>query len=100
MPRIRRGWMASKARCCPHGEKFYLGLAVSMWTPRKPFLSWRPQRERLLEYDLSRAISTVVTPEKPVVGIMSPLPVFGAPANPMMLRMGQQGQEPWALSTN
>src|SRR5439155_12448494 len=45
-------------------------------------------------------ISRVVAgPDKPVVGIMSPLPVFGMPANPMMQRMGQQGQgqEPWVL---
>ena len=45
----------------------------------------------------SRAISRVMTPEKPVVGIMSPLPIFGMPSNPMMSRMGQQGQEPWAI---
>ncbi|EEF61271.1 GldG family protein [Pedosphaera parvula] len=81
----------------PDGEKFYLGLSVSMLDAKEalPFLT--PERERLLEYDLSRAISRVVTPEKPVVGVMSPLPVFGAPANPMMARMGQQqqGQDPW-----
>src|SRR5579872_3859406 len=83
------------------GEKFYLGLSVSQLDAKEavPFLD--PNRERLLEYDLSRAISRVMTPEKPVVGIMSPLPVFGSPANPMMERMGQQGggQEPWAFVT-
>jgi ABC-type uncharacterized transport system involved in gliding motility auxiliary subunit len=81
-----------------NGESFYLGIAVSQLDQKQalPFLS--PQRERLLEYDLSRAIARVVSPEKPVVGIMSPLPMFGAPANPMMMRMGQQGgQEPWAI---
>ncbi len=80
-----------------NGEKFYLGLAVSLLDEKQaiPFLA--PNRERLLEYDLSRAISRAVTPDKPVVGIMSPLPVFGMPANPMMMRMGQQGQEPWVL---
>ena len=81
------------------GEKFYMGLAVSMLDSKEaiPFLD--PGRERLLEYDLSRAISRVVTPEKPVVGVMSPLPVFGKPGNPMMARMGQpaQGQEPWVF---
>ena len=51
----------------------------------------------MLEYDLSRAISRVITPEKPVVGIMSAMPVFGMPSNPMMARMGQQGQQPWAI---
>jgi ABC-type uncharacterized transport system involved in gliding motility auxiliary subunit len=81
----------------PTGEKFYLGLAVSQLDSRQsiPFLS--PDRERQLEYDISRAISRVVTPEKPVIGVMSSLPVFGMEANPMMQQMGQQGQEPWAI---
>jgi len=82
-----------------NGEKFYLGLAISYGMDQKvalPFLS--PDRERLLEYDISRAISQVFTPEKPVVGIMSPLPIFGMPANPMMARMGQQqGEQPWMV---
>jgi ABC-type uncharacterized transport system involved in gliding motility auxiliary subunit len=81
----------------PSGERFYLGLAVSMLDSKEsiPFLS--PDRERQLEYDLSRAISRAVAPEKPVVGIMSSLPVFGVQANPMMMQMGQRGQESWAL---
>ncbi len=82
----------------PGGEKFYLGLAVSQGLDNKqaiPFLS--PDRERQLEYDISRAIARVVTPEKPVIGVMSPLPVFGTPANPMMAQMGQAAQEPWTL---
>ncbi len=81
----------------PSGEPFYLGLSVTMLDVKEaiPFLS--PNRERLLEYDLSRAISRVITPDKPVVGLMSPLPLFGMPSNPMMARMGQQGSQPWAL---
>ncbi len=80
-----------------NGDRFYLGLAVSLLDEKEamPFLA--PDRERLLEYDLSRAISRVITPDKPVVGILSPMPVFGMPSNPMMMRMGQQGQEPWVL---
>jgi ABC-type uncharacterized transport system involved in gliding motility auxiliary subunit len=52
-----------------------------------------------LEYDISRSISRVVTPKKPVVGVMSALPVFGQPANPMAQRMGQPGggQEAWVF---
>lgn len=82
----------------PNGDKLYLGIAVSMLDEKQnlPFLA--PNRERLIEYDLARAISRVVRPEKPVVGIMSPLPVFGAAMNPMAMRMGQQGQQPpWVL---
>ncbi|MBI5775018.1 MAG: Gldg family protein [Verrucomicrobia bacterium] len=79
------------------GERIFLGVSVSCLDEKAalPFLS--PDRERLLEYDLSRAISQVATPSKPVVGVMSSLPVFGMPGNPMMARMGQQGQEPWVF---
>jgi ABC-type uncharacterized transport system involved in gliding motility auxiliary subunit len=78
------------------GEPFYLGLAVSLLdeSVALPFLS--PTRERMLEYDVARAISQVVTPQKPVVGVMSALPVMGE-FNPMMMRMGQRGQEPWIV---
>jgi ABC-type uncharacterized transport system involved in gliding motility auxiliary subunit len=51
-----------------------------------------------LEYDLSRAIARVTSGEKPVIGVMSPLPVFGQPMNPMMMQMGQRGQQPWVLA--
>jgi ABC-type uncharacterized transport system involved in gliding motility auxiliary subunit len=78
-------------------EKVYLGVAVSCLDVKValPFLT--PDRERQLEYDLSRAISQVVQPVKPVIGVMSALPVFGQ-MNPMMMQMGQQGrQEPWVF---
>jgi ABC-type uncharacterized transport system involved in gliding motility auxiliary subunit len=80
-----------------NGERLYMGLAVSLLDQKQtiPFLA--PNRERLLEYDISRAISRVMTTDKPVVGILSPLPLFGTPSNPMMARMGQQGQQPWAI---
>jgi len=82
-----------------NGERIYLGLVVSLLDEKAalPFLA--PDRERLLEYDLSRAIARVVTPTKPVVGVMSAFPVFGQPSNPMMARMGQQGQQPWVFLT-
>lgn len=80
------------------GERIYLGIAISQ-EPVKvalPFLS--PDRDRLLEYDLARAISRVMSTNKPVIGVMTPLPMFGQPMNPMMRRMGQQqGQDPWVF---
>jgi len=81
----------------PNGEHLYLGLAFSYLDAKValPFLS--PDREKLLEYDISRAISQVGNPQKPVVGVMTPLPMFGQPMNPMMMRMGQQPQEPWVV---
>ena len=79
-----------------NGERIYLGLSVGMLDQRQaiPFLA--PDRERLLEYDISRAIARVMTSEKPTVGVMSPLPVMGQ-MNPMMMQRGQSGQNPWAF---
>lgn len=79
------------------GEKFYLGLAITQVDSKEAVPFFYPEREREMEYDISRAISRVTTPDKPVVGVMSPLPVFGTPSNPMMEQMGQQGQGPWAI---
>jgi ABC-type uncharacterized transport system involved in gliding motility auxiliary subunit len=80
----------------PYGENYYLGLTVSLLDQRVPIPFLSPTRERLLEYDVARAISQVIRPERPVIGVMSALPVFGMPMNPMMMQMGrQQGQEPW-----
>ena len=81
------------------GQELYLGLAIGI-APEKvaiPFLD--PQRETLLEYDIARALSQVMNPKKATVGLMTPLPIFGQPSNPMMARMGQpqQGQEPWVF---
>ncbi len=80
-----------------NGEAVYLGVSVSMLDQKEaiPFLS--PERERLLEYDLSRAISRVMTAQKPVVGIMSPLQYAGMQMNPMMMQMGRRGAPAWVF---
>ena len=80
-----------EAQVAPSNDKFYLGLAVSQADQKIAIPALAPDRERLLEYDLVRAIGRVATTEKPVVGLMSGLPVFGMPMNPMM---GMQGSEP------
>lgn len=81
-------------------DAFYLGLCVSLGDERQTMPFLMPNRERLLEYDIARAISRVFQTDKPVVGVMSALPVFGMAANPMMMQMtGQQGSEPWAFLT-
>ncbi len=80
------------------GDKAYLGLAVACVDQKVsiPFLD--PSREKLLEYDLTRAIARVTNPTKPTLGVMSGLPVFGQ-MNPMMMRMGGGQQEPWVAIT-
>ena len=86
-----------EAQELPGGDRFYLGLCVSLADQRVaiPFLA--PNREQLLEYDITRAITQVLSPNKPTIGIMSALPVFGGPANPMMMQTGEQPAPPWAI---
>ena len=76
-------------------DRVYLGLSVSMLDQKEtiPFLA--PARERLLEYDISRAIARVINPERPVVGVMSAFPVAGQMTPPNM--MPQQGSQPWII---
>lgn len=80
----------------PSGEAVYLGLSISMLDQKQtlPFLA--PDRERLLEYDIARAIARVMAPDRPTIGVMSPLPVSGQ-FNPMMMQMGQRGSDPWVF---
>ena len=80
------------------GESLYLGLSVRMLDQKEtlPFLD--PQAGRQLEYEISRAISRVMTPEKPTLGIISALPVAGQQMPPMM-RGRQQGAPPWFFYT-
>ena len=78
------------------GEKFYLGLSVSFLDQKAAIPVLAPDRERLLEYDITRAISQVSTIKKPVIGVMSTLPVLGRPLNPVLK---QQPTEPWVLAS-
>ena len=76
------------------GEQFYLGLVVSQLDRKQAIPAVSPQRERLLEYDLARAIARVAVTERPVIGLMTALPVLGERFNPMT----RQSSEPWVLA--
>ncbi len=79
------------------GDKVYLGLVVSMLDQKESIPWLPPDREKLLEYDISRAVARVINPTPAVVGVMSALPIFGSAPNPMMQQMGQQASEPWSF---
>src|SRR6266540_697722 len=68
-----------EAQVTSTGEKFYLGAAVSYLDQKLALPALAPDREPLLEYDLVRAIARAVAQAKPVIGVMSALPVFGMP---------------------
>jgi gliding motility-associatede transport system auxiliary component len=77
------------------GEQFYLGIAVSQLDRKQAIAAVSPQRERLLEYDLIRAIARVGNPERPKIGLMAGLPVMGEKFNPFT----RQSSEPWVLAS-
>ena len=79
-------------------DKIYLGVVVSL-LDEKFVLPWlTPDRERLLEYDLSRAIDRVASQSRPVIGVMSGLPIWGEPLNPLA-HPGETHAEDWAFVT-
>ncbi|WAC21603.1 Gldg family protein [Luteolibacter sp. SL250] len=74
-------------------ENLYLGIAVACLDRTRvlPFLD--PNQETMFEYELSKAISEVSTPKKPVVGVMSAFNLAGQPA----MMPGQQGSPAWVV---
>lgn len=75
-------------------NNLYLGLAVTCLDTKEPIPFLDPSREKLLEYDITRAISKVITETRKEIGVMSGMPVFGqSMPNPMM--GGGGGTPPW-----
>lgn len=69
------------------GAPLYLGLAATNTLGDTQIISlFSPSEERLLEYDISRLLQALNTPQRPIIGVMSTLPVGGDADNP-----------PWAL---
>ncbi len=60
------------------GEAIYCGLVFTCLDQQDkiPFLD--PGREELLEYDITRIIKRIEAPRRKVIGILTPLNVFGA----------------------
>ena len=73
-----------QAQSLDNGDRFYLGLAVKQDDRKSAMSNIAMDRERLLEYDITRAIASVTEKEKTVLGVMSPMPVFGNSGFPMM----------------
>ena len=63
------------------GNVAYLGIAGTNSTDDVDVLPvLTPERETLLEYDLTRMVFNLAHPEKPVVAVLSSLPINGDPA--------------------
>ena len=77
------------------GEQVYFGLAASnLLDDERTVPFFQPERERFLEFDLTRLIYELSNPKRPVIGVMSSLPVDGDPRMMMMMR-SQAAGAPW-----
>ncbi|MBL8999964.1 MAG: Gldg family protein [Phycisphaerae bacterium] len=80
------------------GENLYFGLVGTNSSDGKeviPFFDL--QKEKFLEYDLSKLIYSLANPKKKVVGLISSMPIEGGWAMDPMTRQPRQNQ-PWYVA--
>ncbi|MEM1330268.1 MAG: Gldg family protein [Planctomycetota bacterium] len=75
------------------GRQVYIGLVgTNSTTGQEVIPSLGDVSERFLEYEVSRLISVLAQPERPVVGLLTSLPMGGAPATPTT-----PARQPWQV---
>ncbi|WP_137124349.1 GldG family protein [Roseomonas sp. HF4] len=79
------------------GEQVYFGLAgLNLLDDERTIPFFQPERERFLEFDLTRLVFELSNPRRPVIGVLSPLPLNGDARMMRMMRGGPAGQ-PYAV---
>lgn len=81
------------------GEQVYFGLVgTNLVDDERTIPFFQPDRERFLEYDLTRLVHDLSSPKRPVVGLMTALPLNGDPQL-MMMAPGRGLGGPWVSRT-
>jgi ABC-type uncharacterized transport system involved in gliding motility auxiliary subunit len=79
------------------GEQVYFGLAaINLTDDERTIPFFQPERERFLEYDLTRMLYELSGAAKPVVGVLTALPLNG---EMRAMQMGGRPSPPWASMT-
>ncbi len=74
----------------------YFGLVAVSGDREEVLAALAPQTESTLEYDITRLITRVASADKPIVGVLSTLPVMGAPEMPPGMSMPRrESPQPW-----
>lgn len=77
------------------GEQVYFGLAGTNSTDDQQVIAFfQPDRERFLEYDLTKLIHSLAFPKRPVVGLVTELPLQGD----FMAAMQGQPLQPYVIA--
>ena len=77
------------------GAMLYLGLVAVAGDRQAAIPLIDPRAEQLMEYNVTRMIYRVTTVKKPVLGVLSSLPVMGSAAPMMMPGQRPQRTPPW-----
>ena len=79
------------------GEQVWFGLAGSnLEDDERTIAFFQPDRERFLEFDLTKLVYELSNPKRPVVGILTSLPLDGDPRMMMMTQGRGPGGQPYA----
>ncbi len=77
-------------------EQVYFGLAASnLLDDERTIPFFQPERERFLEFDLTKLVYELSNPKRPVIGVLSTLPLDGDPRMMMMMRQNPGAGAPW-----
>lgn len=72
------------------GDRAYFGLVGTNSTDDEKIIPFfQAERESALEYDITKLIHNLAHPEKPVIGVLTALPMFGDKDDPNI--------EPWTI---
>ena len=74
------------------GDSFYFGLVATQADQQRAIPALNPDREQFLEYDLSELVYRAEAVDKKHLGLITSLPLQGAPGNPMTGQPDQEGQ--------
>lgn len=78
-------------------ETIYMGIAGTNSVDDEEHIAFLdPGKETFLEYDLAKLVDTLANPQRPVVGLISGLPIRGG-FDPMAQAMGGGMSEPWIV---
>lgn len=82
----------------PTGDVVFFGLVATSGDQSAAIPVFTDDRESFLEYDVSQLIHKVTVFEKPVIGVISALDLFGNPGAPQNPYMQQSaGSPPWVF---
>ncbi len=77
------------------GPVIYFGLVVVAGDAEQLVPALSPRTQQMLEYNLTRTIYRVTHPQKPVIGVMSSLPILGGQQPAMMPGQPPPQSQPW-----